>query len=71
MDEHFLQKHDLTDPRHMTAQARLDELAGLLTAALMRSRSDKSSPLFAGREEFLVDFSPVKSGVHRRKLRHR
>ena len=71
MDEHFLQKHVLPDPRHMTAQARLDELAGLLTAGLMRSRGDKSSPLFAGHGEFLIDFSPVKSGVHRRKLRHR
>jgi hypothetical protein len=71
MDEHFLQKHDLPDPRHMMAQARLGELVGLLTARLMRSRADKSSPLFAGYEEFLVDFSPVKSGVHRRKLRHR
>ena len=71
MDENFLQKHDLPDPRPMTAQARLDELARLLIAGLMRSRSDKSSSLFAEHGEFLVDFSPVKSGVHRRKLRHR
>ena len=71
MDEHFLQKYDLPDPRHMSAQARLDELAGLLTARLMRSRADKSSSLFARHGEFLVYFSPVKSGVHRRKLQHR
>ena len=71
MDERFLQKHDLPDPRHMTAQARLDELAGILTAGLMRSRAGKSSSLFAGNRDISLDFSPAKSGIHRRKLRQR
>jgi len=55
----------------MTASERLDELARLLCAGLRRAQPEQSSPLSAPTGESFVDFSPLKSGVRRRKLRER
>jgi hypothetical protein len=55
----------------MTAAERLDELAQILSAGLRRILPEQSSTLSAPNRDSLVDFSPLKSGVHRRKLRNR
>jgi hypothetical protein len=58
-------------PEQMTASERLDELARLLCAGLRRVQPEQSSPLSEPFGESFVDFSPLKSGVRRRKLRER
>ena len=60
-----------TPPERMTPSERLDELAQILSAGLRRMLSEQSSGLSAAGQDSLVDFSPLKSGVHRRKLRNR
>jgi hypothetical protein len=50
---------------------RLEELAQLLCAGLKRILTEQSSPLSASTKDSLVDFSPLKSGIARRKLRNR
>jgi len=60
-----------TPPERMTAAERLDELAQILSAGLRRILSGQSNTLSATAQDSLVDFSPLKSGVHRRKLRNR
>lgn len=60
-----------TPPARMTAAERLDELAELLSAGLRRILPEQSSTLSAETRDSLVDFSPLKSGVRRRKLRNR
>jgi hypothetical protein len=60
-----------TPPEQMTASERLDELARLLCAGLRRVQPEQSSLLPAPLGESFVDFSPLKSGVRRRKLRNR
>jgi hypothetical protein len=60
-----------TTPERMTATERLDELAQILSAGLRRTLSEQSSTLYVSAQDSLVDFSPLKSGVHRRKLRNR
>jgi len=60
-----------TPPSRMTAAERLDELAQILSAGLRRILPEQSSTLSAPNRDSLVDFSPLKSGVHRRKLRNR
>lgn len=62
---------DWTPPERMTASERLDEVARLLSAGLMRIEQEQSSPLFASNQDSFVDLSPLKSGVRRRKLRNR
>jgi hypothetical protein len=62
---------DWTLPERMTASERLDELARLLVAGLMRVQLEQSSSLSPADGESFVDFSPLKSGVRRRKLRER
>jgi hypothetical protein len=62
---------DWTPPERMTASERLDELARLLRAGLDRMNCEQSSSLSAPPGESFVDFSPLKSGVRRRKLRER
>jgi hypothetical protein len=58
-------------PERMTAAERLDELARILCAGLRRILPEQSSSLSAATRDSSVDFSPMKSGVHRRKLRNR
>jgi len=60
-----------TPPARMTAAERLNELAQILSAGLRRILPEQSSSLSAQTRDSLVDFSPLKSGVHRRKLRNR
>jgi len=60
-----------TPPERMTAAERLDELAQILSAGLRRILTEQSSTLSAAAPDSLVDFSPLKSGAHRRKLRNR
>ena len=50
---------------------RIDELAQLLCTGLKRILTEKSSLLSAPTKDSLVDFSPLKSGIARRKLRNR
>ena len=60
-----------TPPARMTAAERLDELAQILSAGLRRILPEQSRSLSAQTRDSLVDFSPLKSGVRRRKLRNR
>ena len=60
-----------TPPARMTAAERLAELAQILSAGLRRILPEQSSTLSAPTPDSLVDFSPLKSGVRRRKLRNR
>jgi hypothetical protein len=47
---------------HMSATERLDEIAELLAAGLLRARSAKSTALSADRGERFVDLSARESG---------
>jgi hypothetical protein len=58
-------------PERMTPTERLDELAQILSGGLRRILPRQSSTLSSPSPDSLVDFSPLKSGVHRRKLRNR
>jgi len=60
-----------TPPARMTAAERLDELAQILCVGLRRLLPEQSSALSADSADSFVDFSPLKSGVRRRKLRNR
>ena len=60
-----------TPPERMTASERLDELAQILCVGLRRILPEQSSSLSAPDRDSLVDFSPLKSGVRRHKLRNR
>jgi hypothetical protein len=60
-----------TPPERMTASERLDELAQILCVGLRRILPEQSSSLSAPAPDSLVDFSPLKSGVRRHKLRNR
>ena len=55
----------------MTATERLDELAQILSVGLRRIPPEQSSALSALDRDSLVDFSPLKSGVRRQRLRNR
>ena len=55
----------------MRSDERLEEAARLLAAGLGRLLTQQSSTLFAQPPDSLVDFSPLKSGVRRHKLRNR
>ncbi|MCX7347294.1 MAG: hypothetical protein NTU78_16450, partial [Alphaproteobacteria bacterium] len=59
------------DPNRMTASERRDEVARILAAGLRRMFPEQSSSLSPPGRDSLVDFSPLKSGVVRRKLRNR
>jgi len=50
-------------PDRMTAAERLDEMAEIIAAALMRLRVRKSSPLSADRGESSLDL-PATQSVH-------
>ena len=49
-------------PRHMTAAERLDEIADILAAGLIRLSARKSSGLSAHHGESSLDFSPDQRG---------
>ena len=55
----------------MSAAARIDEVGQILAAGLTRVLAQKSSSLSALIQDSSLDFSPLKSGAHRRKLRNR
>jgi hypothetical protein len=57
------------DPCHMTAAERLDEIADILAAGLMRLRALKSSPLSHDLGESSLDFSPDRRGHARPRER--
>jgi hypothetical protein len=50
------------DPCHMTAAERLDEIADILAAGLMRLRARKSTPLSRDSGESSLDFSADQRG---------
>ena len=60
-----------TPPQRMTPAERLDELAHILAAGLIRMFAAQSSSLSAPARDSFVDFSPLKSGGHRRKMHNR
>jgi hypothetical protein len=60
-----------TPPERMTPSERLDELVQILSAGLRRIKPEQSSTLSAQTGDSFVDFSPLKSGIHRRRLRNR
>ena len=60
-----------TPPDRMTPSERLNELVQILSAGLRRILPGQSSTLSPTAQDSLVDFSPLKSGVYRRKLRNR
>jgi hypothetical protein len=49
-------------PDRMTARERIDEIAEILAAGLMRLRARKSSPLSRNHGESSLDFSPDQRG---------
>ena len=51
-----------TYTKRMSAAERLDEIADILAAGLMRLRARKSSSLSRDRGESSLDFSPHQSG---------
>ena len=59
------------DLQPMTTSERLDELAQILSAGLRRILPEQSSSLSAQTRDSFVDFSPLRSGVRRHKLRNR
>ena len=62
---------DELPPERMTAQQRHDELVRILCSGLRRILSKESTGLVDSGPETIVDFSPLKSGIRRRKLRNR
>jgi hypothetical protein len=49
-------------PEQLSAAERLDEIAEILAAGLMRLRARKSSPLSRDHGESSLDFSPDQRG---------
>ena len=50
------------DPNRMTAAERLDEVASILAAGLIRLRARQSRHLSADRGDSCLDFLPPESG---------
>jgi hypothetical protein len=61
--------YNAIDPRRLSAAERLDEIAEILAAGLMRLRARKSSPLSRDPGESSLDFSPDQSGHARPRER--
>jgi hypothetical protein len=57
------------DPSHLSAAERLDEIADILAAGLMRLRARKSTPLSRDPGESSLDFSPDQRGHARPRER--
>lgn len=58
-------------PDRMTPAQRLDELAQILAAGLIRMLGAQSSSLSPAQSQTVVDLPPPKSGGHRRKPHNR
>lgn len=69
MNDYFSQNWKA--PERMTASERLDELAQIVAAGVIRLFAEQSSSLSAPPSQRVVDFSAPKSGVGSRKLRNR
>ena len=54
--------YNALDPRRLSVAERLDEIAELLAAGLLRLRARKSSPLSHDPGESSLDFSPYQRG---------
>jgi hypothetical protein len=54
--------YNAIDPRRLSAAERLDEIADILAAGLMRLRARKSSHLSRDSGESSLDFSPDQRG---------
>lgn len=54
--------HNALDPNRMTTAERLDEVAAILAAGLVRLRARQSSRLSANLGDSCLDFSESKSG---------
>ena len=61
--------HNAIRPDRLSAAERLDEIADILAAGLMRLRARKSSSLSRDRGESSLDFSPDQRG-HARPREH-
>jgi len=61
--------HNAIDPRHLSAAERLDEIADILAAGLMRLRARKSSQISPDLGESSLDFSPDQRGHARPRER--
>jgi hypothetical protein len=61
--------YNALDPRRLSAAERLDEIADILAAGLMRLRARKSSPLSRDHGESSLDFSPDRRGHARPRER--
>ena len=60
-------------PDHMTADERLDEVARILAAGIVRARQrqlEKRSGAAAGKRDVSLDFSARQRGSDRTKNRH-
>jgi hypothetical protein len=54
--------YNAIDPRHLSTAERLDEIADVLAAGLMRLRARKSSQISGDPGESSLDFSPEQRG---------
>ena len=61
--------YNALDPRRLSAAERLDEIAEILAAGLMRLRARKSSHLSRDHGESSLDFSPDERGHARARER--
>jgi hypothetical protein len=61
--------HNAIRPDRLSAAERLDEIADILAAGLMRLRARKSSPLSRDHGESSLDFSPNQRGHARPRER--
>lgn len=59
------------EPDPQIAMEMRKELAVILCAGIKRILPETSSDLSSNSRDSLVDFSPLKSGIARRKLRNR
>jgi hypothetical protein len=59
--------YNALDPRRLSAAERLDEIAAILAAGLMRLRARKSSHLSRDPGESSLDFSPDQRGHARQR----
>jgi hypothetical protein len=61
--------YNALDPRRLSAAERLDEIADILAAGLMRLRARKSSQISGDPGESLLDFSADQRGHARPRER--
>jgi hypothetical protein len=61
--------YNAIDPRHLSTAERLDEIADILAAGLMRLRARKSSQISGAPGESSLDFSADQRGHARPRER--